>query len=85
MPGRQVRLEEEVVMAVHEKRLELGFPADAADGAVISELTREAMEARLEARRQRELAALYADWAQERDLIEDAGAAMRAAIQDGIA
>lgn len=85
MPGRQVRVEEAVVTAVHKNRVELGFAADAADGAVISELTREAMEARLEAKRKRDRATVYADWAQERDLLEDAGAAMRAAIQDGIA
>lgn len=85
MPGRQVRVDEEVVMTVHQRRRELGFPADAADGTVISELTREAMEARLEANRRRERAALYAGWAKDRDLIDNAGAAMRAAIKDGIA
>lgn len=85
MPGRQVRIDQEVVTAVHKRRLELGFPADVADGAAISELTREAMAARLEGKRKRERAALYADWANERDLLDDAGAAMRAAVQDGIA
>lgn len=85
MPGRQVRVEEAVVAAVRRHRAALGFPADAPDGVILSELAREAIQARLDARRQRDLAALYADWAQERDLIEDAGAAMRAAIEDGVA
>lgn len=85
MPGRQIRVEDAVVRAVQRKRVELGFPVDAADGTVISQLTREGMEARLEAKRRRDRAALYADWAQERDLFEDGGAAMRAAIRDGIA
>lgn len=85
MPGRQVRVDEAVVRTVHQRRRELGFPVDAADGTVISQLTREAIEARLEANRKRERSALYAEWAQERDLLDAAGAEMRAAVRDGIA
>lgn len=85
MPGRQVRLEEAVVTEVHRKRVELGFAPDAPDGVVLSELAREAMQARLQARRRQERSALYADWAQERDLLEDAGEALRSALRDGVA
>lgn len=85
MPGRQVRVDEAVVRTVHQRRRELGFPVDAADGTVISQLTREAIEARLEANRKRERSALYAEWARERDLLDAAGAEMRAAVRDGIA
>lgn len=85
MPGRQVRLDQEIVTIVHRRRRELGFSATAPDGAVISELAREGMEARLEAKRKRERAALYADWAGERDLVEDTGVARRAAMRDGVA
>lgn len=85
MPGKQVRLDEAVVDQVHRNRVLLGFPADAPDGVVVSELTREAMEARLEAHRRQERARLYTDWAQERDLREGTGDALRAAVEDGIA
>lgn len=85
MPGRQVRLEEAVVAAVQERRAELGFPPDAPDGAVISELAREGMQARIEAQRRRQRIALYAEWAEERDLSEETGNAMRSAVQDGVA
>ncbi|HEX9269129.1 MAG TPA: hypothetical protein VF998_04725 [Candidatus Limnocylindria bacterium] len=85
MPGRQVRLEEAVVAAIRRNRATLGFPADTPDGAMLSELAREGMRSRLEARRRRERSALYAGWAEERDLIDDAGEAVRSATRNGIA
>ena len=74
-----------MVAAVHQNRAALGFAPDAPDGVILSELAREAIQARLEAHRRKERAALYASWAQERDLSDGAGEAMRSAIQDGIA
>lgn len=85
MAGRQVRLEETVVSEAHRNRTALGFKADAPDGAVLTELVREGMRARLEARRREARRALYADWAKERDLVDDVEEAMRAAIKDGVA
>lgn len=85
MPGRQVRLEETVVVAVHKNRAALGFAPDVPDGTILSELAREAMQGRLEAHRRQERTTLYASWAEERDLQDDTGDAMRSAIRDGIA
>jgi len=83
--GRQIRVEETVLADVQRNRRLLGFAAEAPEGAMVTELTREAMQARLDAHRRLERARLYADWAQERDLQEDSGAALRAAVQGGIA
>lgn len=85
MPGRQVRIEDTLVAAVRQQRVALGFAPDAPDGAVLSELVRDGMRTRLDAIRRQERIELYADWAEERELREDAGGAMRAAISDEIA
>lgn len=85
MAGRQIRVDEGVVAEAQERRAELGFPADATDSVIISELTRDGMRVRLEARRRRERIALYAEWAQDRDLRESVGQDLRGAIDDGVA
>ena len=85
MPGRQVRLDETVVAEAKSHRAQLGFAPDAPDGVVLSELAREGLRTRLEASRRRERIALYAEWAQERDLHESVVETAGAAIRDGVA
>ena len=85
MPGHQVRLEEAVVAEARNRRAELGFASDAPDGTVLSELAREGIRARLEARRRQERSALYAEWAQEHDLHAGVVETARLAIRDGVA
>lgn len=71
MPGRQVRIAEEVVSSARAQQRALGFAAEAPIGTVVSELARDGIEFRLLQHRQQQRASLYAAWAGDDDLHED--------------
>ena len=83
MPGRQVRIAEEVFSTARKQQRALGFAAEAPIGTVVSELARDGIEFRLLQHRQQERASLYAAWAGDDELHDDVLQTSRWALEAG--
>jgi 2-hydroxychromene-2-carboxylate isomerase len=83
MPGRQVRMSEEVLRTARSEQRQLGFAAEAPIGTVVSELVMDGIEHRRLQHLQMERASLYAAWADEDDLHEDVLETTRWTIEAG--